>query len=77
MWKRMLSYAAKGDAWFSAVDAGATPSHLVSKADASGLASAMRKLGASATLSAAPYAEMLSRLHTLADVVDEAAASLS
>ena len=76
IWKRMLEYAQKGDSWHDSLVAGRSVEPLVHKADAAGLASAIRGLCGSPALSASQYADMVGRLTGLAARIEEAVAAL-
>lgn len=76
MWRRMLAYGAKGDAWFDAQTAGESPKPLVKKAEAMALAAALRKLATSPAMAGDAYSAMTGRISALAETVEGAAEAL-
>jgi len=77
MFRKMLDYGARGDAWFDATSAGGgPPEHLVRKGEALRLVGTMREIASSPTLTPAPFAPMVERLTRFAERIEAAAATL-
>ena len=76
MWRRMLEYARKGDAWYDGGGSEGAQTPLTTQADAAALAATIRSLCASPALSAAQYSAMADRLNSFAKRIETAAASL-
>ena len=72
VWRKMLGYGALGDAWF---DGGCT-GHLVTRAEATQLAGALRQIVSTPALAAPACAAIAERLGALAARIEGAASSL-
>ena len=79
MYRKMLGYASKGDAWWDqrAAGRGEESGALVSKSDAHRLAQLLQSLAASPALSAPPCAQIAERLRGYATRIEAAAGKLA
>ena len=77
VWRTMLSYGAKGDAWFDSLQAGGSPGALVSKEQATQLAETLRAISTSPFMAAPVFASMVERCNGIIGTIEAAAAGLA